>query len=212
MKQASKTPRPFIKCSQYLKPVSVSVSAYLSIRNFKCLIAAGANHYSIPYNKGSYHSTILLREVTAVSNILTYSHFTQTGPARIYLIIMRPQLPFPWSHTLITHAVPVPVWETEHTYLFLSLFQCEHSTINTKENMVVAWKRSRLPFFYLTKMEIGQFNMFFFSLFVFWSVGKLLSRWCTDPTWSKSYLPTLSTDPIDFHPNYEEETGTLTPN
>lgn len=128
MKQASKAPRPFIKCSQYLKPVSVSVSAYLSIRNFKCLIAAGANHYSIPYNKGSYHSTILLREVTAVSNILTYSHFTQTGPARIYLIIMRPQLPFPWSHTLITHAVPVPVWETEHTYLFLSLFQCEHST------------------------------------------------------------------------------------
>lgn len=94
MKQASKTPRPFIKCSQYLKPVSVSVSAYLSIRNFKCLIAAGANHYSIPYNKGSYHSTILLREVTAVSNILTYSHFTQTGPARIYLIITRPQLPF----------------------------------------------------------------------------------------------------------------------
>lgn len=59
MKQASKASRPFIKRSQYLKPVS----AYLSIRNS---LRTGTNHYPDPYNKGSYYSTVLLRQVTII--------------------------------------------------------------------------------------------------------------------------------------------------
>lgn len=60
MKQASKAPRPFIKCLQYLQPVSVSVGAYLSIWKL-CLIAAGVNHYLVPFDKGSYHAAVSLR-------------------------------------------------------------------------------------------------------------------------------------------------------
>lgn len=71
MKQASEASRPFIKGSQYLKSVSVSVSACLSVRNFHCLIASGANHYPHPYNKGCYYSTILLRVILEVTIILS---------------------------------------------------------------------------------------------------------------------------------------------
>lgn len=71
MKQARKASRPSIKCSQYLKPVSVSVSVCLSMRNFQCLTATGANHYQDPYNKDSYYATILLRAMLEVTIIFS---------------------------------------------------------------------------------------------------------------------------------------------
>lgn len=77
MKQARKASRPSIKCSQYLKPVSVSVSACLSIRNFHCLTVNGANHYQDTYNKDSYCSTILLRVLLEVT--ILFSHIFSSG-------------------------------------------------------------------------------------------------------------------------------------
>lgn len=57
-----------------VKPVSVSVSAYLSIRNLHCLNLTGAKDYPRAYHKGSYYSDILLRVLLEVT--ITFSSCT----------------------------------------------------------------------------------------------------------------------------------------
>lgn len=57
-----------------VKPVSASVSAYLSIRNLHCVYLAGAKDYPRAYHKGSYYSGVLLRELLEVA--ITFSSCT----------------------------------------------------------------------------------------------------------------------------------------